>query len=1027
TYSGTGVSGTTFNPVTAGVGTHTITYKHTDANSCSDSATQTIKVNALPTVSMSSLSPVCVNQAAFTLTGGSPTGGTYSGTGVSSGTFNPGTAGVGTHSIKYTYTDGNGCTNKDSTNQVVNAQPTVSLSSFSAICSNSGLLTLTGGSPGGGTYFGNNVSSGKFNPLTAGAGTHTINYEYSNSNGCKDTASQTIVVNSSPSVSLSSFANLCANADSVTLSGGVPSSGTYKINGSTVTGFNPTTYGKGSYTVWYSFTDGNSCTDSASQTLTVDSVTPLTYPALASICNGVSPVAINTATPTGGIYSGTGVTGNMFDPSVTGIGTFTIKYVFTNGLSCQDSIFQTIGVDTLPAVSFQFSADSICANADSILLTGVPSGGTFNGSGSSGSYFNPKLTSAGMRTITYTYTGVNGCSNSAVDSIRVDSIPVVSFNLPDSICFNSSLINLLGVSSPLGGTYSGSGVVSTNYNPSVAGVGLDTVGYKVTNAFGCSDSVIEIIRIDSVPAVSLTTFTPMCSSDSLILTQGMPSGGIYSGNGVTGNVFKPSLAGMYTVSYKYTDLNNCSDSVADSIRVKLSPQASLSSLGTICANAADFTLKNGLPAGGVYLGSMVKNDSIFSPTTVGAGSYVLRYGVADTNGCTDTASLTVNVDTVPIVSISPFPTLCLGFSNYRLVEGIPAGGKYYGTGVVQDTMFNQSVGVGPHSIKYIFSDINGCTDSAFRSLTLDTILKVTGAQFKDVCAYGDTLKLSGGLPLGGKYSGNGVLNDTLFVSESSRIGTNKLYYVIENHCGKDSMQFSFRVKGLPTVSLDSIPEICQNNGDYKLSGGTPEGGKYYVFSLEDSVVKTTYAGKVSVRYTYTDTAGCLNDDMRIAVIRPGPLAQIHGPSSVCSKDSLQLSTDSQFKSYIWNGKEGEASHSWSYQEMKYGINNISLKVLDDKGCSATVTKRVDVYNCGDPIEMWPNPSNGNFQMRFLSKIDQEVIITITNDIGQEILRATPYINPGNNVYDIVLSVGAGIYVVKVEMDGETHLQKIIIR
>ena len=49
---------------------------------------------------------------AFTLTGATPAGGTYSGRGVADGTFNPYTAGVGTHVITYTYTDETtGCTN----------------------------------------------------------------------------------------------------------------------------------------------------------------------------------------------------------------------------------------------------------------------------------------------------------------------------------------------------------------------------------------------------------------------------------------------------------------------------------------------------------------------------------------------------------------------------------------------------------------------------------------------------------------------------------------------------------------------------------------------------------------------------------------------------------------------------------------------------------------------------------------------------------------------------------------------------
>ncbi len=46
--------------------------------------------------------------AAFTLTGESPAGGTFSGPGVTAGTFDPAVAGV--HTISYTFTDSSGCT-----------------------------------------------------------------------------------------------------------------------------------------------------------------------------------------------------------------------------------------------------------------------------------------------------------------------------------------------------------------------------------------------------------------------------------------------------------------------------------------------------------------------------------------------------------------------------------------------------------------------------------------------------------------------------------------------------------------------------------------------------------------------------------------------------------------------------------------------------------------------------------------------------------------------------------------------------
>jgi hypothetical protein len=64
---------------------------------------------SVPNVTFSALSDVCINDAPFTLSGGSPAGGNYSGTGVSSNTFDPSVAGYGTFQITYDFTDVNGC------------------------------------------------------------------------------------------------------------------------------------------------------------------------------------------------------------------------------------------------------------------------------------------------------------------------------------------------------------------------------------------------------------------------------------------------------------------------------------------------------------------------------------------------------------------------------------------------------------------------------------------------------------------------------------------------------------------------------------------------------------------------------------------------------------------------------------------------------------------------------------------------------------------------------------------------------
>ena len=72
-----------------------------------------INVLMTPPTMLLPFDDVCVDWPAFELTGGSPAGGEYSGTGVTNGFFDPTTAGLGTHTITYTYTGMNGCDNFD--------------------------------------------------------------------------------------------------------------------------------------------------------------------------------------------------------------------------------------------------------------------------------------------------------------------------------------------------------------------------------------------------------------------------------------------------------------------------------------------------------------------------------------------------------------------------------------------------------------------------------------------------------------------------------------------------------------------------------------------------------------------------------------------------------------------------------------------------------------------------------------------------------------------------------------------------
>src|SRR5690606_29968184 len=157
-YSGTGVTGGQFDP-SVGAGSYVITYSYTDGNGCSNQVTANQVVDTLPTVIFPALAALCDNDNVITLNSAIPAGGIYSGTGVTAGQFDP-SVGAGSYVITYSYTDGNGCSNQVTANQVVDTLPTVIFPALAALCDNDNVITLNSAIPAGGTYSGTGVTAG---------------------------------------------------------------------------------------------------------------------------------------------------------------------------------------------------------------------------------------------------------------------------------------------------------------------------------------------------------------------------------------------------------------------------------------------------------------------------------------------------------------------------------------------------------------------------------------------------------------------------------------------------------------------------------------------------------------------------------------------------------------------------------------------------------------------------------------------------------------------------------------------------
>jgi PKD repeat protein len=270
-YSGSTVvgNGTTYNTGQASSGVYNYTVTQT-ANGCESQHTAvSLTINELPSVFLNPLDTVCESVAAFTLTSGTPAGGTYSGTGVNNGsTFDPSVAGTGNHTITYSFTDGNGCSNSFSQPITVNAKPAVSMTAVSPLCVSALPVKLTA-TPEGGIFTGPGVSGDTLYPALAGVGEVNVSYTYTDMlNGCPGTAAQKITINALPDVFISD-SSVCGNLKlfyDVTISN--PMSYLWMPGGATSAILQIDTVGKGLGTHVYTVTvtDANGCitTDDAS-------------------------------------------------------------------------------------------------------------------------------------------------------------------------------------------------------------------------------------------------------------------------------------------------------------------------------------------------------------------------------------------------------------------------------------------------------------------------------------------------------------------------------------------------------------------------------------------------------------------------------------------------------------------------------------------------------------------------------------------------------------------------------------------
>ncbi len=897
----------TFQPASAGVGSHTINYTYTDGNGCNNAIDSVVSVNALPDSSFTTASGdfnVCKVQGdtvRLVYTGVSSGTSSYevNGNALGSNLFDP-TAGFvnfDTNYIAHTFTENiTGCVNSDTLVIVVDTFPIVSLTVPSQHCYNAGNVSFVGSPASPGGLFPSSMSSTSLgfsenfvtigtdtkvhSPIAANVGSHTVYYTFTEpSTGCSTTDSGIIVIDTIPTLAIdlttgfnATGSEYCVNLDSIQFLGQVDIGA----------GF---------------FTDGDSLTGTGTENAT-----------------------------------GTGVF--AFDPSLAGVNSHTVTLHYTDGNGCYNSVDSTIDVIALPNASFTATDYKFCRiPADSVTFSAVAPGGTsvytINGSASTsnGKYY-PLIDgiNGGFYTqqIEHEFTdNTSGCVNNDTITIFVDTFPIVSMvNINSAYCHNAGDIVFQGSPASLGTpsatmsvpslgineTYFVPGLDTSVYSPVAADTGSHQVKYTFTDTTGCTASDSATFTIDSIPdlSINLGVQSQYCiNTDTSNLpvftglaggTQGF--GGRLIGLGIvdttnSASEFAPAVAdtGTHVITFEYTD-------------------------GSGCFNSTD-TVVDVVPSGDASF-------IILSPDSICAiPNFVVQLDAYDT--LPTPGSFTITGDASQIVVNSTQPT--------------------YGTFVV-DTSFVRIDGW--NYITYIYSDGNGCDGTFTDSIYLHSL---PNPGFVDLAVnycsndgldslYVTPSNFSGGIS--SRFESPTLPNKTLFGNDSlftftpnnSLVGNHNIKYVNYNQFGcSDSVE--------SVIVIDTIPEITLNfldSNQIPLPAGTQldycETSDYYVFqgiaringvivSTTDSIwgpgiskdtagnvifeplVADTGQKTISAFYNYQPggSVGCFNTADTVVTVHPLPEADFIVPDSMICQDNgamtLAMTNPSQTGNSVW--------------------------------------------------------------------------------------------------------------------------------
>ncbi len=703
----------------------------------------------------------------------------------------------GSYQVYLYIQNGNGCRDTAVRTVVMDTLPTVDFAmSQDTICQGES-IAFSGLATGIQSWqwdFGNGATSSYQNTTyrypTPGLDTVTLTVK--DLKGCTSSVYHTVFVKPSPIANFG-FTILCKGdttcfLNSSYISGDYIKSWNWNFGDSTISSIqNPNHYYKPirNYNARLTITSNEACSSSITKLIIFDSL-PKTNFSVSNTCMNDKTLFTDSTTSPGSSYIKTRkwYFGDGDSLIVTDSSKFTTQHIYRytttydvtlitlNSFGKENTLTKQITVHHKPLADFSindtcytkpltFSDQSTKYGGSALSAWNWDFGDSLSGTKNKSTLENPThvMSYPGTYDVQLIVSNMDGCSDTAVRNVVVDSLPDVAFTVQkDTLCF-SEKARFYGVGKNITSWHwdFGNGDTSSYQNPvyQYSKPGTYVVMLTVKDLKGCSNFVSDTVFVDDNPKAEFS-IGRSCAGDSTFFSDKTTSSNSYISNwnwnfgdtvsganqsSIENPVHHFTAVGTYTTRLVVTDNYGCIDTVSHFVNVYDHPKATFDySQACDPATRVDFTDKSVRSSSKSpvisYLWKFYQDDSsnLKDPSYQFPhydSCYQVTLMVTDTNGCRNTDTVQVCLRDSLRVDFT-MPKVCLGkrtafrTSYLPYPDSIASYTWNFGDGSTEVITYHDTVShifprPGKYNVILSAEDTNGCSVSITHQAVIDSL------------------------------------------------------------------------------------------------------------------------------------------------------------------------------------------------------------------------------------------------------------------------------------------------------------------